>query len=114
MDESDRELREKLRAAFERGGPDAGFEFLSKLGLSVEKEPEPGVDMRMRFGAGTDDAFSTTMYPPRRDRLTDAVRACRPRLLRPVVPRPRPVHRPERSRRPVRRRRVARAGRARD
>ncbi len=68
MDESDRELRERLRAAVERGGPDAGLEVLAQLGLSVEKEPEPGVGMRMRFGAGTDDAFSTTMYAPGPDR----------------------------------------------
>jgi len=62
MDESDRELRDRLRQAVEKGGPAAALDVLSGMGFAIEKEPEPGVGMRMRFGAGTEDAFTTTMY----------------------------------------------------
>jgi hypothetical protein len=34
------------------------------MGVGIAKEPEPGVGMRMRFGTGTEDGFTTTMYSP--------------------------------------------------
>jgi len=61
MEESRDELRERLRAAA-KGGPDAVLEAIAGMGMAVEKDPEPGVGVRMRFGAGTDDAFTSTMY----------------------------------------------------
>jgi hypothetical protein len=46
----------------EKGGPAAAFDMLSGRGFGIEKEPEPGVEMRMRFGTGTEDAFTTTLH----------------------------------------------------
>ena len=68
MDESNRQLRDKLREAVATGGPAAALDVLSGMGFAIEKEPEPGVGMRMRFGAATEDAFSTTMYAPTSER----------------------------------------------
>lgn len=67
MDGSREELRERLRAAA-KGGPDAVLDALAGMGMAVEKDPQPGVGVRMRFGAGTDDAFTSTMYLPSSER----------------------------------------------
>ncbi len=68
MTEPDDDLQERFREAVASGGPDAGLAILAEAGFSIEKEPEPGVGMRMRFGAGTEDAFTTTMYAPSPER----------------------------------------------
>jgi len=68
VNESDQKLQERLREAVAKGGPDAGFAVLSEAGFAIDKEPEPGVGMRMRFGTGTDDAFTTSMYKPSPER----------------------------------------------
>ncbi len=68
MIEPDDDLGARLRAAVAKGGPDAGFAVLAEAGFAIDKEPEPGVGMRMRFGAGTEDAFTTTMYTASADR----------------------------------------------
>ncbi len=68
MTEPDDQLQERLREAVARGGPDAGLAVLAEAGFSIEKDPEPGVGMRMRFGAGTEDGFTTTMYAPSPER----------------------------------------------
>lgn len=62
MNESNQQLRDKIREAVEKGGPSAAFDALSALGVAVEKDPEAGVGIRMRSGAGTPDGFTTTMY----------------------------------------------------
>jgi len=66
--EPDEALQERFREAIVKGGPDAGFGVLREAGFAIDKEPEPGVGMRMRLGAGTDDAFTTTMYQPSSER----------------------------------------------
>lgn len=62
MSEPDEQFRARLREAVEKGGPSAGLELMKEIGFAIEKEPEAGVGLRMRFGAGTGDAFTTTMY----------------------------------------------------
>jgi len=51
-----------------KGGPTAAFDALGGMGVAVEKEPEPGVDIRMRSRAGTEDGFTTTLYAPASER----------------------------------------------
>lgn len=68
MIEPDDKLHERLREAVAKGGPDAGFAVLAEAGFAIDKEPEPGVGMRMRFGTGTEDGFTTTMYDPSPER----------------------------------------------
>ena len=63
MEDSNQELRDKLQQAARQGGS-AVLDVLSGMGMAIEKEPEPGVDIRMRYGSGTDEAFTTTMYSP--------------------------------------------------
>jgi hypothetical protein len=60
--EWDEHLADKLREAVAKGGAAAGFDLLSKIGFAVEKEPEAGVGMRTRFGTGTEDGFTSTLY----------------------------------------------------
>jgi hypothetical protein len=62
MNESNRQLQEKVREAMAKGGPAAVLEVLSGMGAAIEKEPGAGVGMRMRSGTGTGDGFTTTMY----------------------------------------------------
>jgi hypothetical protein len=62
VNDPDEHLADKLREAVSKGGAAAGFELLSKAGFAVEKEPEPGVGMRTRFGTGTEDGFTSTLY----------------------------------------------------
>jgi hypothetical protein len=62
MNESSRQLQEKMREAVQKGGPGAVLDVLSGMGVAIEREPEAGVGLRMRSGAGTADGFTTTMY----------------------------------------------------
>jgi hypothetical protein len=66
--EPDDKLHERLREAVAKAGPGAGFAVLSEPGFAIDKEPEPGVGIRMRFGTGTEDGFTTTMYNPSPER----------------------------------------------
>lgn len=62
MPESHRERQERMRQAVENGGPAAVLDALSGMGAAVERQPEAGVGLRVRSGAGTADGFTTTMY----------------------------------------------------
>jgi hypothetical protein len=64
VNEPEEKLQERLREAIAKGGPDPGLGVLREAGFAIDKEPEAGVGMRMRLGAGTDDGFTTTVYNP--------------------------------------------------
>ena len=66
--DSDEQLRDRMRRAIAQGGAAGAMQVLEEMGAAVEKEPEAGVGLRVRFGAGTDDSFTLTQFAAASDR----------------------------------------------
>jgi hypothetical protein len=71
MDDQSRLSEQAVLEAVKRGGAAAAFEMLAKMGAAVEQAPEPGIGARVRAGAGTEDAFTSTQYLAAADRPQD-------------------------------------------